>query len=1358
MKKLLLIFIIFLAVKNSYGQLFPITQGIGNANTKVTVPSGGALSSSTLIPIPFVDTAAANSANYIKNYPGARIFTTSDSRVWIRNSARTAWVNDAINITGCYTLLSGGIVTWSGAGLVMDVSPATYVINCKTYNSQQSQVTLATADPTNPRIDIIAVDTNSSVVVITGTPAATPVKPQVNPNSQLELTSILIPSGAATPGGDVSQTVVYDQNTEWTASASGVTVNFSNTNNPFHLTIAADAGTIVNGNSVSFTNSTALNSGDYSALKFYIRLKTAFFSSPFLRRFFTIQFFSGVNAVTNQIAVGEGVYGFSNSVVGSYQIITIPFNQWTFSTPSFDRVSITFNTSNASGLYLDWVQLQGGGNGSNTGNSNSWLLSGNSGTNQFSNFLGTTDNKPIVIKTNNVIGARVDSNQFIQTNKIKALQVYEPEYEIVVFPDLQNMVPGGQPTRNAAGRSMFQWVKDSADDYNIQAIIGVGDMSEEGDNDPEWDTLNVWYDLLDDINMPYVTPPGNHDYNNRFTMFATGRDLTKYNANFGAARYTSKSYFVEAFRPNQLENSLYKFDVGSRKYAVISLEFFPTDSAMSWASDKCDSLWIADPERQVIITTHAYIRQQGERANDYSPSSVNAYPAGPGGVGADKSGVDIWEELGKKKPNIRYIFSGHFIKNGVHVGTGFTKRIVSAGENGNTVDQIYVNYQDASDYGNGYMMRLRFNPNTGTVTVMFWSAYEAQFDPLYPAYVIDDPAIQVSSSIGVANTVTISEDLRVDGRAKFQSLTKGFIPYVDFDGELKTNAALRFPIEDTLGNSILLGGATYDAISKVKVAGGLNVSGKHFGNDSMNIFADAVVGNNPFWFRAKHPGNSLTPPGGAVNTLFRMETVDNVNSGGNWWYNILRLRPPTGHGSNIYTSMEIGSNTTTYNSTYLRHAFRNTFADSNWFEINNNYGTSLFKFYSNGSAQFGAVESTPIERSAALDLRGTAWGFLTPRLSTAQQNGISAPANGLLIYNTDSSKHCYYSGSAWVCYGSGSGGGGGSGTVTSFAATDGNGFDFTVTNATTTPTLTATTTVTDDHIMVSNSGAISGSANFTYSGNTLTVQPASNNTNTIQANNAAGTGIIRIGSYPGAPTYGGMWFGNITPSSSNYGFLSDGSATFFNGPLLYFRIGDVNAIHVDASRRVGIGTTTPSQLLALGVNGGGSGTLGFNGSTSGSITIQPQAAAGTYNFNLPITSGNSGEALMSGGGGATAMAWLALADGTITPIGTAGSNVDAVTPYDLHYIRTGSRVTFSCTVDIDATVGSGSAIIELSLPVASNFSSTLDAAGVVTEGAAPSGTTGWIVASATNDRLVVTVTATTTSSRTYLLTGSYRIR
>lgn len=51
------------------------------------------------------------------------------------------------------------------------------------------------------------------------------------------------------------------------------------------------------------------------------------------------------------------------------------------------------------------------------------------------------------------------------------------------------------------------------------------------------------------------------------------------------------------------------------------------------------------------------------------------------------------------------------------------------------------------------------------------------------------------------------------------------------------------------------------------------------------------------------------------------------------------------------------------------------------------------------------------------------------------------------------------------------------------------------------------------------------------------------------------------------------------------------------------------------------------------------GTLGLSGLSSGTVTIKPQSAAGTYEYDLPITVGNAGEVLTSQAGAGTAMTW-----------------------------------------------------------------------------------------------------------------------
>jgi hypothetical protein len=58
--------------------------------------------------------------------------------------------------------------------------------------------------------------------------------------------------------------------------------------------------------------------------------------------------------------------------------------------------------------------------------------------------------------------------------------------------------------------------------------------------------------------------------------------------------------------------------------------------------------------------------------------------------------------------------------------------------------------------------------------------------------------------------------------------------------------------------------------------------------------------------------------------------------------------------------------------------------------------------------------------SAALDIESTTKGLLTPRMTAAQRAAIGTPANGLVVYQTDSTQglYCYVNGS-WSALSSG---------------------------------------------------------------------------------------------------------------------------------------------------------------------------------------------------------------------------------------------------------------------------------------------------------------------------------------------------
>ena len=87
-----------------------------------------------------------------------------------------------------------------------------------------------------------------------------------------------------------------------------------------------------------------------------------------------------------------------------------------------------------------------------------------------------------------------------------------------------------------------------------------------------------------------------------------------------------------------------------------------------------------------------------------------------------------------------------------------------------------------------------------------------------------------------------------------------------------------------------------------------------------------------------------------------------------------------------------------------------------------------------GYAQSVGIQTNSPDPSAALEVAGQAQGILPPRLTTAQRNTIVLPAEGLVLYNTDT--HCLEVNEGtpqqpnWICLsdtssGGGSGGGGG---------------------------------------------------------------------------------------------------------------------------------------------------------------------------------------------------------------------------------------------------------------------------------------------------------------------------------------------
>ena len=110
-------------------------------------------------------------------------------------------------------------------------------------------------------------------------------------------------------------------------------------------------------------------------------------------------------------------------------------------------------------------------------------------------------------------------------------------------------------------------------------------------------------------------------------------------------------------------------------------------------------------------------------------------------------------------------------------------------------------------------------------------------------------------------------------------------------------------------------------------------------------------------------------------------------------------------------------------------------------------------------------------------------------------------------------------------------------------------------------------------------------------------------------------------------------------------------------------------------------------IFTLGVSGSTAGVLKIAGSTSGTVSIQGAAGAGTYNFNLPTSAGTSGQPLLSGGGGASSMAFGTLGvdgGGTGLTSGTSGGV--------LYYSATGTLASSAALAASSLVIGGGAGV------------------------------------------------------------------
>lgn len=269
-------------------------------------------------------------------------------KYWI---AGTGYVAGVVDVK-CGLISPGTVVHDSLLSFTVSPSIHRSCLDGIRYTTTLAHLTLSAAHATLDRFDIIALE-GSSVIVVEGDPSATPILPQLTPG-QTYLTFISIPATATTPA-EVTTTTIYDENTEFTVTSSGVTTNANNTTNVYHFLKAVDVGAVGLLSEIYFTGAD-FKISDYSSLRFFIKLKSSFANSTRL----LISWLRDGVVQSTSVTLANNTYGYLRTNTTTYQEIIIPMSDFSFLQDTVDALRIKFSGSNANGFYFDWATLTGG--------------------------------------------------------------------------------------------------------------------------------------------------------------------------------------------------------------------------------------------------------------------------------------------------------------------------------------------------------------------------------------------------------------------------------------------------------------------------------------------------------------------------------------------------------------------------------------------------------------------------------------------------------------------------------------------------------------------------------------------------------------------------------------------------------------------------------------------------------------------------------------------------------------------------------------------------------------------------------------------------------------------------------------
>jgi hypothetical protein len=282
----------------------------------------------------------------------------------------------------------------------------------------------------------------------------------------------------------------------------------------------------------------------------------------------------------------------------------------------------------------------------------------------------------------------------------------DDRWTLVVLPDTQDYAEYAPEILHA----QVDWILQEQSALDIRMVVHVGDIV-------NLDVPEQWQNARDALGkleqrVPLLFAPGNHDYventTARTSMLASYFDPRGYFAgNEGG------SYDASGWNNYQIVKS------PSRDWLFIALEFAPRAEVLVWA----DQVMASHPDLDKVFATHAYLYSDGTRYDyesfgDDQEWNPFEYPLDPTNK---HDGEQIWQQLLRKQPSLRFVLCGHVLGDGVG-------RLSSTGDAGNRVQQLLANYQmlvDGQDVQGteGFLRVMTFSEGDSQVAIRTYSPW-----------------------------------------------------------------------------------------------------------------------------------------------------------------------------------------------------------------------------------------------------------------------------------------------------------------------------------------------------------------------------------------------------------------------------------------------------------------------------------------------------------------------------------------------------------------------------------------------------------------------------------------------------------